>query len=61
LVLGNSSGRYEAEIVGLEYNKTYYVRAYVSGESGTRYGETLSFTTKKAGNGEGYTEDDYEW
>lgn len=61
LVSGNSDGVYESELTGLEYNVTYYYRAFVNGESGTRYGETLSFTTKKAGNGEGYTEDDYEW
>lgn len=61
LVSGNSDGVYESELTGLEYNVTYYYRAFVNGESGTRYGETLSFTTKKAGNGDGYTEDEYEW
>lgn len=61
VVNGLSTNEFESEISGLEYNKTYYVRAFATGESGTRYGNTLSFITKKAGNGDGYTEDEYEW
>lgn len=35
-----------AEITGLEPNVKYYVKAYVTTNSGTVYGKELSFTTK---------------
>lgn len=36
---------FESTITGLTANTTYYVRAYVTNEVGTAYGEELSFTT----------------
>lgn len=41
---GSGSAAYVSHITGLETNTTYYVRAYVTNEAGTGYGEMLSFT-----------------
>ena len=44
---GTGIGPYNSDILGLDYNTTYYVRAYVTNSIGTSYGEELSFTTIK--------------
>jgi len=41
---GSGSGAFVSHISGLEAYTTYYVRAYVTNEAGTGYGEMLSFT-----------------
>lgn len=42
---GTNSGVFKSYITNLTYNTTYYVRAYVSCEQGTNYGEELQFAT----------------
>lgn len=38
-------GNFDAEITGLEFGTTYYVRAYATNEAGTSYGEEIQITT----------------
>ncbi len=42
---GTGSGSYVSEMTGLAPGVTYYVRAYVTNNVGTAYGQELSFTT----------------
>ncbi len=49
MVVGTGTGNYECEIVGLESNTTYYVKAYATNEIGTSYGEVKNFTTSDEG------------
>ncbi len=42
---GTGVGTYESEIINLNPNTKYYVRAYATNKSGTSYGEEMSFTT----------------
>ncbi len=41
----NDIGEFECNIQNLNYNKTYYVRAYAVSGYGTGYGEIIEFTT----------------
>ncbi|MBW6535701.1 MAG: T9SS type A sorting domain-containing protein [Mariniphaga sp.] len=43
---GGGSNSYSSKITGLNYETTYYVRAYATNSTGTSYGENISFTTK---------------
>ena len=43
---GTGVGSFTSNLSNLEYNTTYYVRAYATNEVGTSYGEEVSFTTK---------------
>lgn len=45
---GNGCGEYTIDLVDLEPNTTYYVRAYAKNRRGIGYGEELSFTTRAA-------------
>lgn len=40
-------GTFASNIIDLEANTTYYVRAYAINEVGTSYGEEMSFTTRE--------------
>ena len=42
---GAKTGSFSAQLTGLKDGTKYYVRAYVTNESGTGYGEETSFTT----------------
>lgn len=43
--VSGKSDDFSANVAGLTKNKTYYVRAYVSNNEGTWYGESVSFST----------------
>lgn len=42
---GTGTGAYSNQIIGLNANTTYYVRAYATNENGTAYSSQRSFTT----------------
>lgn len=44
---GTGTGSFTSNIEGLNYNTTYYVRAYATNSKGTSYGEEKVFTTSK--------------
>ena len=44
---GNGLGEYQVDMVNLEPNTTYYVRAYAKNSKGIGYGEVLNFTTEE--------------
>ena len=44
---GTGTGSFTSSITGLNYNTTYYVRAYATNSVSTSYGEEKSFTTSK--------------
>ena len=46
-VVGSGTGNFTANITGLSDGTKYYVRAYVTYEKGTVYGEEKTFTTTK--------------
>ncbi len=46
---GSSYGEYWASITGLEFGKTYHVRAYATNPAGTSYGKDLTFSTRTIG------------
>ena len=43
---GSGAGTFTSEITDLNYNTTYYVRAYATNSVGTGYGEEREFTTE---------------
>lgn len=43
---GNGTGSFTSNLIGLEPNTLYYVRAYATNSSGTGYGNNVTFTTK---------------
>jgi len=45
---GTGTGVYNSILAELNYNTTYYVRAYATNSFGTEYGNQLSFTTNKS-------------
>ncbi len=45
IVAGTGAGSYSTDINNLEYQTTYYVRAYAIQNGQTKYGDTVSFTT----------------
>ncbi|MEX1045088.1 MAG: DNA/RNA non-specific endonuclease [Chthoniobacterales bacterium] len=45
---GGGEGLFDAPLSALSPGATYYFRAFATNETGTSYGETLSFTTLKA-------------
>lgn len=47
IVVGTGLGIYSADVVGLEPNTTYYVRAYATNEKGTSYGGEKTFITEE--------------
>ena len=42
---GSETGSSSSEVLHLEYNTTYYLRAYATNSIGTGYGEERQFTT----------------
>ena len=42
---GSGTGPFTSNITGLKANTTYYVRAYVTNQHGTTYGERMTFKT----------------
>jgi len=48
LASGSGMGSFTVTMTNLEYNKTYYVRAYAKNEKGVAYGEEVSFITSEA-------------
>lgn len=44
---GSGTGTFTSNLINLTENTTYYVRAYVTNEKGTAYGEEESFKTEK--------------
>lgn len=42
---GGGTGSYNSSLTGLSESTTYYVRAYATNSTGTKYGEVISFTT----------------
>lgn len=59
--VGGSTGNFDTIINGLMSETTYNVRAFALVDGVTRYGEVLTFKTGRVGDGESFTEDDYEW
>lgn len=53
---GNEIGDYTYTVTGLSENTIYYVRAYVSNEKDTAYGEEKAFSTKPGVNGYEYVD-----
>lgn len=45
---GTGTGAFSSSITGLTANTTYFVRAYATNNSGTSYGNEISFKTNKA-------------
>jgi len=45
---GSGTGSFTVNITGLIANTTYFVRAYATNSSGTKYGGTFTFTAKAA-------------
>ena len=43
---GNGLGKFMCNLTNLQYETTYYVRAYAINEKGTAYGEEVSFTSR---------------
>lgn len=43
---GEGTGEFSSALSGLQPNTTYYVRAYATNNSGTAYGDEISFTTE---------------
>lgn len=52
---GSGAGTFSCEIVDLEPNTTYYVRAYAINSMGIGYGEEVNFTTLSGNGGGGNT------
>jgi len=46
-VNGSGSGEFKDELINLEEDQRYYLRAYATNEAGTGYGSSLYFTTRK--------------
>ena len=61
VVCGAGEGDFNYILNDLKPDTTYYLRAYATGSGVTKYGKTVTVTTKKAGSGDEFTEDDYEW
>ena len=51
IISGSGLGEFTCYLTDLQENTTYYVRAYAINEKGTTYGEEVSFTTTKYGEG----------
>jgi uncharacterized protein (TIGR02145 family) len=49
---GTDTGSWVSELVELQPNTTYYVRAYATNSKGTAYGEEVVFTTTNTGGGD---------
>ncbi len=52
----SSTGTFTSSLSGLQPNTTYYVRAYVTNDAGTSYGEQVTFKTLK---GSDFSKDDF--
>lgn len=61
IVPGTDPGDFTYTIMGLKPSSRYYIRAYATGNSVTRYGEVIEYVTKSPGSGEGFTGDEFEW
>lgn len=46
---GSGEGSFTSDLTGLNPATTYHVRAYATNQTGTAYGNDLSFTTQQAG------------
>ena len=57
LSIGNGTGIFSGNIIGLTPNTTYYVRAYAINTAGTAFGNELTFTTLQNGSNQGYITD----
>lgn len=53
---GSGLGEFACEIIDLESNTTYYVKAYATNKVGTSYGEEVTFTTLDPYNGYEYVD-----
>lgn len=51
IISGSGLGQFTCKLTDLQNETTYYVRAYAINEKGTAYGEEVSFTTTKYGEG----------
>ena len=47
IMSGSGTGSFTCNLTGLQQNTTYYVRAYAINETGTAYGEEVTFITNK--------------
>ena len=45
VVLGSDQNNFALNLIGLDSNTTYYVKAYATNSQGTSFGEEISFTT----------------
>ncbi len=45
ITIGNGTGVYSANLIGLTTNTTYYVKAFATNSEGTAYGNQISFKT----------------
>lgn len=60
-VNGQGAGTFISNLSGLMARTTYYVRAYATNNSGTEYGNSLTFTTPDAANFPSVTIGDQTW
>lgn len=61
LSVGSGDGEYSVRMTDLESNTNYFIRAYAKGDKVIRYSPMIEVKTLRAGYGDEYTEDDYEW
>lgn len=55
------AGEFECIINGIKRQTKYYIRPYVSGDKGVKYGKVMEYIERTPGSGEGFTGDDFEW
>lgn len=55
------AGEFECTINGIKRQTKYYIRPYVSGDKGVKYGKVMEYIERTPGSGEGFTGDDFEW
>lgn len=55
------AGEFECTINGIKRQTKYYIRPYVSGDKGVKYGKVMEYIERTPGSGEGFTGDDFVW
>ena len=54
-------GEFECTVTGIKRQTKYYIRPYVMGEKGVKYGKVVEYIERSPGSGEGFTGDDFVW
>ena len=55
------AGEFECTVSGIKRQTKYYIRPYVSGDKGVKYGKVVEYIERSPGSGEGFTGDDFVW